>query len=205
MFEFQHVFLFIENLDSEICLEGNLYELLCCASCYWCCDIVNITTDGIYILTRLETSHPGNYIDIPTFPVLSCAHRSASNIFIKKTEQMWSYHHCWRGLVFFLSPDTNPVIKCFTFLLTIPHCRQSLSPQLLTKVKGSECLQIETHNSELIITLYSYLESGFWIVIVITSGLKIQNIFHLPSSQLWSSGKMLRQEKYFPSISCEYK
>lgn len=119
--------------------------------------------------------------------------------------KMWSYHHCWRGLVFFLSPDTNPVIKCFTFLLTIPHCRQSLSPQLLTKVKGSECLQIETHNSELIITLYSYLESGFWIVIVITSGLKIQNIFHLPSSQLWSSGKMLRQEKYFSSISCEYK
>ena len=178
MFEFQHVFfIYWKSRFWNLSGRKSLWIIVLCKLLLvlWHCQH---TTDGIYILTRLETSHPGNYIDIPTFPILSCAHRSASNIFIKKTEQMWSYHHCWRGLVFFLSPDTNPVIKCFTFLLTIPHCRQSLSPQPLTKVKGSECLQIETHNSELIITLYSYLESGFWIVIVIMSVLKIQKYFY---------------------------
>ena len=172
---------FIENLQSEICLEGNLCELLCCASCYWCCDIVNIQ--------QMEfISSPGWSRDIEPRQLLIFQHFPFSLVFciqdptylrrsILDISRIFPVQR--RGLVIIHSPDTNPVIKCFTFLLTIPHCRQSLSPQPLTKVKGSECLQIETHNSELIITLYSYLESGFWIVIVIMSVLKIQKYFNV--------------------------
>ena len=187
MFEFHQVlFLYWKSRIWNLSGRKSLWIMVPCKLLLvlWHCQH---TTDGIYILTRPETSQPANYLfsNISPCSVLCSAEQSVSKIFhvIKKTECFPSTgdHRCWRGLVISSAPprpDTNPVIKCFTFLLTIPHCRQSLSPQLLTKVKGSECLQIETHNSELIITLYSYLESGFWIVIVIMSVLKIQKYFY---------------------------
>ena len=135
MFEFQHVFfIYWKSRFWNLSGRKSLWIIVLCKLLLvlWHCQH---TTDGIYILTRLETSHPGNYIDIPTFPVLSCAHRSASNIFIKKTEhftlkcdritivgEVWCFSSVPTQILLL-----NVLHSCWQFHIVVSHCRRSYS------------------------------------------------------------------------------
>ena len=94
------------------------------------------TTDGIYILTRLETSHPGNYLywySNISRSVLCSAHRSAFNLIIKKTEhfpfksdlitlvgEVWCFSSVPTQILLL-----NVLHSCWQFHIVVSHCRRS--------------------------------------------------------------------------------
>ena len=130
MFEFQRVlFLYWKSRICNLSGRKSLWIITFPASCYWCCDIVNIQ--------QMEfISSPHQARDIAPSKlfifqhlffclVLSSQHQPFQYNFIKKTKYFpfTGDHRCWRGLVFSSSPLRAPTE---ILLLNVLHsCWQS--------------------------------------------------------------------------------